>query len=172
MPSGLGNLAGEVPHPVHPAATAQALGPHLIDGLNESAGTVGGDEQRCGQATTIEVAKELEPGLTALLVAQGQRDQNLPAVQSDAPGAQDGFAGDAVGAQRFVEPVQKQAQERKVTEVTVLESLVLFPENLGHLADLAATEQAATLLVGESVLDVPSGQAAGIHLGGQTLNHL
>ena len=79
--------------------------------------------------------KELEPGLAALFVAQGQRDQNLPAVQGDAPGAQDGFTGDAVGAQRFVEPIQEQAQERYVTEVTVLESFVFLPENLGHLAE-------------------------------------
>lgn len=56
-------LGGEVGLAVYPIATAEAVRPHLIDGLDQPRRAIVGDGQRLRQPASVQVSDELQPAI-------------------------------------------------------------------------------------------------------------
>ena len=75
-------------------------------------------------------------------------------------------------AQRLEHRVDEQVLDLELGQVTGDEGLVVLPQPVGDLADLAPRDQQFAGGVAEGILHVPSGQATGVHLVDQRFEHL
>ena len=112
-----GRFRGDVSQGVHLAPLLVRLGPKLPDRLPEARRPVGCDERRGVQAALDEIAGQTEATPRALAAAEGQAEQDLSALQGDAPGDQHPFGRLVVGVQLEVKGVEEQ-----VDDVVALES--------------------------------------------------
>jgi hypothetical protein len=92
--------------PVEPAADADALGEHGVDGGDQAGRAVGGDGRGQPHAPLEQVTEEAGPTGLGLLVADRQVQQVLAPVGGDAPGHQ----------QRLFRAVPTQALEHRIGE--------------------------------------------------------
>ena len=83
MPARIGHLGCKVAHPMHPAASAQTLRPHLVDGLDKPTGSVGRDEQGLCMFEVCGFMSSSQTGLRRGRCTPGSI--NTPAASSERP---------------------------------------------------------------------------------------
>ena len=90
---------------------SRAVGPDLPRRLPDPGCPVGDHERRRAQAAGDHVPGEREPAVVALTAPQGQPEQDLAALQGDAPAHQDALCGLIVGAHLQVDRVEEQVHD-------------------------------------------------------------
>lgn len=123
---------------------------------------VGDGEQWIPEPAPAHVLVELPAARRVLLGAGRQVQQDLLALQRDAPGRQHRLAGLAQ-MQPLGDPVDEQIQQVELRQIATRERLVILPQPLAELAHRRLAEQQTPLVVGEGRLDVAHAQAAREH---------
>jgi len=96
---------------------------------------VGDQERRRSQPAGDQVAAEVEPVLVALARAEGKPEQDLPALERDAPGDQDALGRGVVGAQLQVDGVEEQVDEVVLCQAALAPGAVALARGGADSAD-------------------------------------
>ncbi len=104
-------LLGDVAERVHGAALFECVRPELACRFPEAGCPVGHQERRRPEPAGDQVAAEVEPVLVALPAAELEAEQDLAALERDAPGDEYTFGRLVVGAQLQVDRVQEAVDE-------------------------------------------------------------
>ena len=161
-------------HLVHPAADPLSLWPGRLDGRDAARRSVARHRQWVGQAALDQATEVILPTRLAFLLAQAQVNQNLAAVEQNAPSNQHGLLATGLLPQRFVHGVAEEVDHVHLAQVPPGERFELLPQHLGNPADTALAEQTlfvAVVDLAQQVLDVAGRQPAGVHLHHQLVEH-
>lgn len=104
FPGVIRHLVNHVADLMSQAALSKAVGPRFIDRSDQSRCTVGGNQYRCRQPSSLHVPDEILPGGVALLIAQGHVQKHLLTVPADPPGHQNTFLHARQASQRLIDP--------------------------------------------------------------------
>jgi hypothetical protein len=116
---GFGELGQQVAHSVHSAVLTIAIGPAVLDRLDQPRGAVGDDQHRRAQAAGDQIAAERLPVLIGLAHPQHHRQQHAFAGVGKAPGDQHALlrAARPHGQERRIE---EQRDEPDLVEIAAL----------------------------------------------------
>ncbi len=98
---------------MHGAATAISAWPHLLDGRDQAGCPVRDDQPRAAQASSCEIAAQVEPVLARLPLAEADRQQDPLAAEVIAPGHQYPPCRRSVGSASTRRPDTAPADQRQ-----------------------------------------------------------
>jgi hypothetical protein len=154
-----GHLGQGVAGSVDQTPLAQAVGECPVEGAGQPGGAVADPQQRCPQATLLEVGQEVVPGVGGLRCRGRQTHEYRFAVDIDAPGGQYRL-GRRAGVHLEVAAVQEQVVQPHHAQIAVPPRLELLADPLADAADRRLRQcRLRPQHLGQGGLDVPVGQA-------------
>ena len=126
----------------------------FFDGADDARRAIGDHQQGIAKPARTHVLEERPHGLSILLRAGHQIEQNLAAIFADAPGGDNRFTRLA-GAQPLGNPVDIEVDDPILGQIALDKILVLRPQPFGDLTHRRARQQPTPAFVRKRILDVP-----------------
>ena len=137
-----------------------------FDRLDDPGRTIADHQKRIAETAGAHVLKEGRHGLAVFFGTGHQMQEDLAAIQGEAPGRQHRLPLLA-GTQSLGDAVDEQIGDLVFAEIPALEDLIVLPELLAHLGHRRLGQQEAAALVPKGILDIAHRQTACQHLDRQ-----
>ena len=167
-PDLLRHLGRQVAHPMRQATLAGRAREAGLQRLDDPRRAIGDHQQGIAQSARAHVLEECADRLVVFLAARHQVQQNLLALDREAPGRQHRLAPVA-GTKPLGDPVDEQIGDLVLRQVPRRKVLVVLPQPRAHLRDRRAREQKTAAFIPEGILDVTHRKTPRQHLDRQIL---